>query len=207
MDKEGKSEESSRGDENYKFSECQKWANGVRENFKQRALLVKEGFKVFFDTIHSLPALGEIDMPEDLKHFSPSEAEQLTQAQAVLFNVFGWYWWPPGTIQVNNITSHKPGFQKSTQIYSADLVILTPWRLIGREGGIVFHLSYEPSEVPELANHSLECRMTGFVSKENYEREERLQRIPELDLLLTINNLTQLYGSKVSDLNWQRKSC
>lgn len=196
------------------FSKTQDWVDAVSEHSneysEQRANLLREGFKLFFDTVLELPDLDK----QPSKHWSDYQEQDinfvthdLDSEQALdeemlrlrMSETLGFWSPPPIRIGVFDVRDYKREARKGIHKYSAGTVIESIYGEIFRPR-VVLQLHYRYSDAsPDWYEEGIRYDLFGISG----EQLKKIQSADEMDLLLAANAAAALYAKEIRQMDLQ----
>lgn len=176
----------------------QKWSNAIVEHTHEHERLIKEGYKLFFQTALSLPSRGDhyinaLNFEEsDIQfvHLTSDNLDNLTLIRLrQIQDVLGF--WPPMDVGLFNVVNDRSEAHKGKEQYSAYVVVRQSLSGIFRSS-ILFHVFYQSSINWQENLYEKGIRHTLFGDlRANPANKTQLQ------LLESLNNLALIYSEAI----------
>lgn len=183
----------------------EEWENGISKYKDKYSELVSKGYDLFFRTVLNLPNLESqpnhywSDYQESDIRFVRLDEEYLRRVTVLnrlrlihIQKLIGF--WPLTGMDVGifDVRDDKSEVYKEKYRHSANVVIQSAYGETFKKK-VVFHLSYRHSRLSSWSERAINYTLFGF----NDDDHERLKRASELDLLLLVDNLAQIYAEEI----------
>lgn len=207
------------GAERQIFSATQEWVDAVsgysNEYSEQRANLLRQGYKLFFETVLELPGLEELPS----KHWSDYQGQEIDfvthdldreyplseQARRLRLRInegFGFESYMPIMIGIFNVRDDKSEAPKGISNHSADIVVQSTHGGIFRPR-VVLHLNYQYSDRnPDWYEKGIKISLFGIEG----DKLRTVQQAGEMDGLLAANAAAALFAEEIRQTDLQTTS-